>query len=115
MVNRVVSGAHYGLRDWLMQRITAVIMAIYTLFIASFFLFHTALEFSDWKYLFSHAPVRYFTLLALLSMFLHAWVGMRDIIMDYIHSTMARLIMHSAVIIVLVIYFIWAANILWGI
>lgn len=109
-----VSGAHYGLRDWLMQRITAVIMAVFSVFLAGFLLLHTQLQFGDWKQLFSLDSMRYFTLLFFLSLFLHAWVGIRDILMDYIHSTMVRLALHSTVIVALVIYFMWAVQILWG-
>jgi len=114
MVSRVVSGAHYGLRDWLMQRITAVIMAVFSVFLAGFFVLHTPLQFGDLKQLFSHDPMRYFTLLFFLSLFLHAWVGMRDILMDYVHSAVVRLALHSAVIVSLVIYFMWAVQIIWG-
>lgn len=114
MVNRVVSGAHYGLRDWLMQRITGVILAIFTVFLAGFFLLHLPLQFSDWKHLFNHDSMRYFTLLFFLSLYLHAWIGIRDILMDYVHPTMARLALHSAVIVALVMYFMWTIQILWG-
>ncbi len=115
MVKRIVTGAHYGLRDWLMQRITAAVMVVYTLLLAVYILFHPVADYAGWKAIFGHEFVRLATLLFLLSLFLHAWVGMRDIFMDYVHSTLVRLALHVAVILALVMYAIWSAQILWSI
>ena len=82
MVERIVSGAHYGLRDWLLQRVTAVVMALYSLFLAAFLLTHQPLQFADWSGLFLNHWMRLASLLFLLSLYLHAWVGVRDILMD---------------------------------
>lgn len=114
MVNRIVSGAHYGLRDWLIQRVTAVVMALYTLFLIGF-LVTQSLTFESWQGLFQNLPVRLFSLLFFFSLFLHAWVGMRDIFMDYVHPTGIRLALHVAVILALLAYAAWAAQILWGV
>jgi succinate dehydrogenase / fumarate reductase membrane anchor subunit len=115
MVKRVVSGAHYGLRDWLMQRVTAVAMALYTLFMAGYLLLQPALDFAAWQGLFHSLPVRLASLLFLFSLFLHAWVGMRDIFMDYVHPTLLRLALHVLVILALAAYAAWAVQILWSV
>ncbi|MDP2828881.1 MAG: succinate dehydrogenase, hydrophobic membrane anchor protein [Sulfuricellaceae bacterium] len=114
MVNRIVSGAHYGLRDWLIQRVTAVVMALYTLFLISFFLTQSH-TFEAWQGLFQSLPVRLFSLLFFFSLFIHAWVGMRDIFMDYVHPTVIRLALHVAVILALIAYAAWAVQILWSV
>jgi succinate dehydrogenase / fumarate reductase membrane anchor subunit len=114
MVNRVVTGAHYGLRDWLAQRITAVIMVIYSLFIAEYLLTHT-LTYDAWTVLFSGNLMRTFTLLFLLSVFYHAWIGIRDIVMDYVKPASIRLTIHVLVILALLLYSIWSVQILWGV
>lgn len=114
MVKRIVSGAHYGLKDWLIQRITAVVMAIYSLFLIGFFLTQP-LTFASWHGLFLSQTVRLASLLFLFSVFIHAWVGMRDIFMDYIHPTVVRLTLHVAVILALVAYAAWAVQILWSV
>jgi succinate dehydrogenase / fumarate reductase membrane anchor subunit len=114
MVNRVVVGAHYGLRDWLMQRITAVLMAAYFVSMALFLLLQTGIDYDVWTALFSSQPVRAFTLLFLLSLFYHAWVGIRDIVMDYVNSAAVRLVIHVLVILALLLYAIWSVQILWG-
>ena len=113
MVNRVVTGAHYGLRDWLVQRITAVLMVAYSLFLAGYWLSHT-LSYDTWTALFSGNLMRTISLLFLLSVFYHAWIGIRDIVMDYVKPASIRLLIHVLVILALLLYSIWAVQILWG-
>lgn len=113
MVNRIVSGARYGLKDWLVQRFTALIMLIYTLGLLGWLALQTAVDYEAWRALFGNVWVRYFTLLFAFSLFLHAWVGMRDILMDYVRAPRLRLPLQVAVIVALLIYAMWAVNILW--
>ena len=97
MVNRVVVGAHYGLRDWLVQRVTAVVMALYTLlFVAGRCSRRRPADYGAWKALFAPQLDALATLLFFVSLFLHAWVGMRDILMDYIKPTGVRLALQVA-------------------
>ncbi|MEQ1668498.1 MAG: succinate dehydrogenase, hydrophobic membrane anchor protein [Sulfuriferula sp.] len=114
MVERVVSGAHYGVKDWLMQRVTAVVMVVYTLFMVGYLLLQPTLDFASWQGLFQYLPVRLASLLFVLSLLLHAWVGMRDIFMDYVHPTAIRLTLHVIVILALIVYAAWAVQILWS-
>lgn len=114
MVNRVVTGAHYGLRDWLIQRITAALMAVYSVALTGYLLLQPRLNYDVWTELFSGQPMRSFTLLFLLSLFYHAWVGIRDIVMDYVKAAGTRLVIHVLVILALLLYAMWAVQILWG-
>jgi len=114
MVNRVVTGAHYGLRDWLIQRITAALMAIYVVALVGYLLMQPALNYDVWTALFSHQVVRTFSLLFLLGVFYHAWIGIRDIVMDYVKPAGVRLMIHVLVILALILYSIWSVQILWG-
>lgn len=114
MVNRVVVGAHYGLRDWLAQRVSAVIMAVYSLGLAGYLLLQGRQNYDTWTALFSSQWIRTFSLLFLLSLFYHAWIGIRDIVMDYVKPTGVRLVIHTLVILALVVYTIWSVQILWG-
>jgi succinate dehydrogenase / fumarate reductase membrane anchor subunit len=114
MVNRVVTGAHYGLRDWLVQRITAVLLVLYTLFLLGYLLLHPNLDYDQWTALFNDNIVRTVTLLCLLAVFYHAWIGVRDIVMDYVKPASIRLVIHVSVILSLVLYSIWSVQILWG-
>jgi succinate dehydrogenase / fumarate reductase membrane anchor subunit len=113
MVKRIVVGAHYGLKDWIAQRATAVYMAIYTLIFG--FCVLTMPEFSHaaWRELFSGGVMAFATFLFFLALFYHAWIGVRDIFMDYIKPTGLRLALHLIVAFLLVGYAGWAAQILW--
>lgn len=114
MVNRVVVGAHYGLRDWLIQRITAVVMALYSVALVAYLLLQPYLNYDIWTALFSSQWMRTFTLLFLMSLFFHAWIGVRDIVMDYVKPAGIRLVIHVLVILALLVYTIWSVQILWG-
>lgn len=114
MVDRVVVGAHYGLRDWLVQRVTAVLMAVYTVLMVGCLLLNDPAGYDDWKQLFAGQVVKTFTFLFLLSLFYHAWIGVRDIVMDYVKPASVRLVIHIVVILALLLYIIWSVQILWG-
>lgn len=114
MVNRVVVGAHYGLSDWLAQRISAVVMAVYSVTLAGYLLLQDHVDYDVWIGLYSSQWIRTFTLLFLLALFYHAWIGIRDIVMDYVQLASVRLVIHTLVILALVVYTIWSVQILWG-
>lgn len=114
MVSRTVGGAHYGLKGWLWQRVSAVVMAGYFLFLGAFLLAHHPLQYADWKELFSHAWMRSFSLIFFACLYMHAWVGVRNMLMDYVHHTSIRLSLEVCVILLLVWYALWAVQILWG-
>lgn len=115
MVNRVVVGAHYGLRDWLVQRVSAVVMVVYVLVLSVMLLAQDHLDYDVWTGLFSSQWLRSFSLLFLLALFYHAWIGIRDIVMDYVKPASVRLVIHTLVILALLLYTIWSVQILWGI
>ncbi len=107
-------GAHYGLGDWLLQRLTAVIMAGYTVFVVLALIAHRPLNYAAWKSIFSETWFQVGTMLFVIALLYHAWVGMRDILMDYIGHTALRLTAEFAVAFVLLFYLVWTAAILWG-
>lgn len=115
MVTRVVTGAHYGLKDWLVQRVSALIMATYLVLFVGAMVVCTPGNYEEWRAVFSPQWMRLATLLFFLSLFWHAWIGMRDILMDYVSSTAARLGLQVVVILLLVAYAAWAVQILWSI
>ena len=112
-MRRDVTGAHYGLRDWLAQRVTAVVMVVFILCLTGVLLVAPPQDYPGWKALFSNQWMRIASLLFLLSMFWHAWIGMRNILMDYVHAMGIRLALQILVILSLAFYAIWATEILW--
>ena len=107
-------GAHYGLGDWLLQRLTAVVMAAYTILAVGCVIAGHAASYADLKAMLTGGFVRVFTMLFFAALLYHAWVGMRDILMDYVKATGLRLALQVAVALSLFAYLIWAGSILWG-
>ncbi|MDP2134199.1 MAG: succinate dehydrogenase, hydrophobic membrane anchor protein [Sulfuritalea sp.] len=112
-MNRLVVGAHYGLKDWLAQRVTAVVMAAYTLIIAAAILGGIVGSREAWHAFMAHGFIRFLTFLFIISLCWHAWVGVRDIWMDYINSAAVRVILHVLTLLALVGYAGWAVQIIW--
>lgn len=114
MVASVTSFGRNGLYDWLMQRVTAVILAAYTLFLLGYLLLTPDLTYAQWSGLFSATWMRIFSLLALLSIGAHAWIGLWTVSTDYIKATGARFVFQAACGLVMFAYIVWGVQILWG-
>jgi succinate dehydrogenase / fumarate reductase membrane anchor subunit len=116
---RLVVGAHYGLRDWLAQRLTAVILAVYSVFFLIYLIItaRTAggLAYDQWAAMFVPVWMKVLTLTAILALLYHAWIGMRDVWMDYVRATGLRLGLLLLTILWLFFCAIWAAQILWSV
>jgi succinate dehydrogenase / fumarate reductase, membrane anchor subunit len=110
---RIVVGAHYGTGDWLLQRVTAVVLIAYTLLLLGALLMTPQLTYGVWAGLFATVWMKVATLLALLAVAYHAWVGMRDIYMDYVKPTGVRLVLQVATVVALLGYVLWAIIVLW--
>ncbi|MBM3375726.1 MAG: succinate dehydrogenase, hydrophobic membrane anchor protein [Betaproteobacteria bacterium] len=110
---RLVVGAHYGLRDWLSQRITAVILGSYSVILVVSALLAPEPGYYGWSGLFAQTWMKVFTLLAFLAFFYHAWVGVRDIWMDYVKPLGLRLALQAFTIVWLLGCAIWAIDVLW--
>ena len=111
-MKRVVVGAHYGLRDWLAQRVTAVIMAVYSVVLVVLLLSEGPIGYAEWKALFAKGWMRVATLLFAVSLGWHAWVGVRDILMDYVKPDGLRLALQVLTLLTLAVYVGWAVQIL---
>ena len=110
---RLVVGAHYGLRDWLAQRVTAVLMALFTIAVLVRFLMPGPLGYDHWAGVFAPQWMKFLTFVAILALTYHAWVGVRDIWMDYVKPISVRITLHSITALLLIGYAGWGAQILW--
>jgi len=115
MVKSVLGVNHQGLRDWVIQRLSAIFMAVYTIGLIGYLVCHAALSFAEWHYLFSQTWIKIATLLFFLLLILHAWVGVWTIFTDYIKSFVLRAILNSLVLLMLAASFIWSILILWSV
>ena len=112
-MSRIVVGAHYGLRDWLAQRITAVIMAAYSVIVVICLLTGKPINYGVWRDLFAQGWMRVATLVFAASAAWHVWVGIRDILMDYVKPAGMRLALQVLVILAIASYLGWTVQILW--
>ena len=110
---RIVVGAHYGLRDWLSQRVTAVLMALFTLAVVVQVLLPGEMGYDKWAGIFARQWMKVLTFVVIVSLLVHVWVGMRDILMDYVKAVGTRLTLQVATIVWLVGCAGWAIQVLW--
>jgi len=113
MVNRKIVGAHYGVVDWLAQRITGVVMVIFTLIVAIAFGEGVGANYESWRTFMSAGLMRFVSFLFIVSLCWHAWVGVRDIWMDYIQPAGIKLALHVLTLLALIGYAGWAVQIIW--
>jgi succinate dehydrogenase / fumarate reductase membrane anchor subunit len=111
---RTVVGAHYGLRDWLVQRMTGLVMAVFTIvLLVQVMLAPGPLGYHAWAAIFSAQWMRFLTYVVILALAWHAWVGMRDIWMDYVKPAALRLLLEALSIVWLAGCAGWGLQVLW--
>lgn len=115
MVKSVLGVNHQGLRDWVVQRLSAVYMALYCIALVIYFVSHPGLSFTEWHDLFSIGLVKVTTMLLFVALMLHAWVGIWTIFTDYVKCTVLRAVLNSLVWLMLGACFFWGLLILWSV
>jgi succinate dehydrogenase / fumarate reductase membrane anchor subunit len=110
---RVVVGAHYGLRDWLSQRITAALMVLFTLAVVVQVLLPGEMGYERWAGIFAKQWMKVLTFVTIVALLWHVWVGMRDVWMDYVKPVGTRLVLQVFTIAWLVGCAGWAIQVLW--
>jgi len=122
MVTSFTSLGSNGVYDWLVQRLSAVVLLVWILFVCFFILTTDNLTSQTWQALFNRTWMRVFTMAGLLALCAHAWVGMWTISTDYFTAvmlgkaaTVVRFLFQLVCLLVLLTYFVWCAQILWSI
>lgn len=110
-----------GSRDWFLQRVSAVILGLYSIIVFGWILLHRGFNYQDWYNFMMTTPMKVFSLLAVFSLVVHAWIGMWQVFTDYVTTRQMgpsasglRLVLTSAVIIAVLVYAIWAIQIFWA-
>ncbi len=114
VVRRGVTGARYGVVGWIAQRAAAVVMLVYTMLIVVLLVIGPGIDAVAWHVTFTAPWLRLASALFVLSLLLHAWVGVRDVLMDYVPATRLRLPLQVVVLLSLAGYALWALWLLWG-
>ncbi len=115
MVTNVSALGRNGLQDWLLLRASAIILTLYVLYILGFVIIASDLTYEVWRGFFASHVTKVFTLLALLSILVHAWIGMWQVLTDYIKPIALRLILQFAIVVVSVVYLLYGTIVVWGI
>ena len=112
---RIVVGAHYGLRDWLAQRVTGLLMALFTVIVlAQLLLNRGPIGYDLWAGIFAAQWMKVLTFTVIIALLYHVWVGIRDVLMDYITAAVwLRLVLQIFTIVWLVGCVGWAIQVLW--
>jgi succinate dehydrogenase / fumarate reductase membrane anchor subunit len=110
---RLVVGAHYGLAGWLAQRFTSIVTAVYTVIVMVAFFGARNFSYDGWAGLFARPWMKVATVVTLIAVAYHAWIGMRDIWMDYVKPTGIRILLQFATIVWLLACVAYAVVILW--
>jgi succinate dehydrogenase / fumarate reductase, membrane anchor subunit len=111
---RTVVGAHYGLRDWLSQRVTAALMALFTLVVLAQVIFSRGpIGYDKWAGIFAAQWMKVLTFTVIVALLQHVWVGMREVFMDYIKPVGLRLALQVFTIVWLTACAGWAVQVLW--
>ena len=96
-----------GMRAWLLQRLTAVYIAIYALSLIVWVMAHLPVNYSSWSTLFSNPVILITTIIFYISLFFHAWVGMRDILVDYAKSGSVRFVLLTILALFFIVMTTW--------
>ena len=111
---RTVVGAHYGIRDWIAQRVTGVLMALFTVVVLAQLVFTRGpIGYDKWAGIFAGQPMKMLTFATIAALLYHVWVGMRDVLMDYVKPVGIRLVLQILVIVWLLGCAGWAIQVLW--
>ena len=113
VVNRVVVGAHYGLGNFIAQRVTALIMAVYSVIMLVVVMGGRPLSYAVWRDLFTQGWMRVATLLFAISLAWHAWIGVKEILIDYARPDRLRFALHVVFALIIAAYLGWTIQILW--
>lgn len=111
---RTVVGAHYGIRDWLVQRVTAVLMVAFTIVVLAQLIFTQGeISYELWAGIFATQWMKFLTFAVIIALLWHVWVGVRNVWMDYVQSTALRLSLHTVSLVWLIGCAGWAFQVLW--
>jgi succinate dehydrogenase / fumarate reductase membrane anchor subunit len=101
-----------GLRAWMVQRFTAVYMLLFVVFTLLHFAFDRPHSYADWLHWIGAPFVLITTALFFAALLLHAWVGLRDVTMDYVRALPVRVSLLASLAFLLIGLGLWAVQIL---
>ncbi|EKN6195439.1 succinate dehydrogenase membrane anchor subunit [Yersinia enterocolitica] len=114
MVSNASALGRNGVHDWLLLRASAIVITLYILYILGFVVIVPDITYEIWRGFFASHITKVFTLLTLLSILAHAWIGLWQVLTDYIKPLAVRLMLQLAVVITLLVYLLYGTIVVWG-
>lgn len=115
MVSNASSLGRSGVHDFILLRASAVVLALYTLFLAGFFIITPEVTYDIWKGLFSGLLFKTFSILAILAVLIHAWIGIWQVLSDYVKCAKLRGVLQLIFALTLLFYFVSGMLTVWGV
>lgn len=115
MVVKVTSLTGNGLKDWVIQRVSSVVIAIYTLFMLSYLVLHPQIDYLTWRELFTPLWMKLFSLFTLIAVLLHAYIGLWTVSTDYLRPLWLRFSVQILIRLTIFILLIWGIQVLWSV
>ncbi|ELI8099122.1 succinate dehydrogenase membrane anchor subunit [Yersinia enterocolitica] len=114
MVSNASALGRNGVHDWLLLRASAIVITLYILYILGFVVIVPDITYEIWRGFFASHITKVFTLLTLLSILAHAWIGLWQVLTDYIKPLAVRLVLQLVVVITLLVYLLYGTIVVWG-
>lgn len=115
MVMQTSTLGRNGVQDFILIRCSAVILAAYTLFIIGFFLITPELTYTVWAGFWACLFTKVFSLIALLALLAHAWIGLWQVLTDYVKPALMRGLLQFVLNVVILAMVGSGVFILWGV
>ncbi|MEW6996177.1 succinate dehydrogenase, hydrophobic membrane anchor protein [Colwelliaceae bacterium BS250] len=115
MVNNIATLGRNGVHDFILIRATALIMAAYSIFMLGFFIFTPEVTFELWQGLFANMAMKVFTILTIIAVLFHAWIGIWQVLTDYVKNIKVRGLLQFIFTITLFVYAIAVLLTVWGV
>ena len=121
MVTSVTSLGRNGLYDWLIQRVSAVIIGVYLIFMLGYLMVSGELDFERWSAFMGSLCMQIANTLLVVAVAAHTWIGLWGVTTDYLTkltfgkaATGVRLIAQVVIALALVVYLLWGLAMIWG-
>ncbi|MEX6226049.1 succinate dehydrogenase membrane anchor subunit [Providencia hangzhouensis] len=113
MVSNASALGRTGIQDWLLIRASAIIIVLYVIYIVGFVAIND-ITYEVWHGFFASSVTKVFTILTLFSILVHAWIGMWQVLTDYVKPLAIRLVLQLAIVVGLLAYLIYGTIVVWG-
>ena len=115
MVSNASALGRNGVHDYILVRASAIVITLYIIYMIGFFVVTGDLTYEVWSGFFASAFTKVFTLLTLISILIHAWIGMWQVLTDYVKPVAIRLGLQLLIVVALLVYVIYGFVVVWGV